>query len=296
MSLERFRNYLSLEKQYSAHTAKAYLRDLEQFQAYCAEVHDNAPLPTLPYAVIRSWIITLMEAGCSNRTVNRKIASLKAYYRYLLQKGEIGASPLASHRPLKTDRALEVPFSEKEMQELLSRWEGDGGFESIRDRLVVELLYTTGIRRAELIGIRMADLDVEAGTLKVLGKRNKERILPLLDPIRPLLLSYLQARAEAFPETESAFFFLSGSGNKLYESLVYRIINKYLSEVSEKAKKSPHILRHTFATHMLSRGADMNSVKELLGHASLASTQVYTHNSIAELKRIHLESHPRNEE
>lgn len=296
MSLERFRNYLSLEKQYSAHTAKAYLRDLEQFQAYCEEVHDNAPLSTLPYAVIRSWIITLMEAGCSNRTVNRKIASLKAYYRYLLQKGEIAASPLASHRPLKTERALEVPFSEKEMQELLSRWEGDGGFEAIRDRLVVELLYTTGIRRAELIGIRMADLDVEAGTLKVLGKRNKERILPLLDPIRPLLLSYLQARAAAFPETESTFFFLSGSGNKLYESLVYRIINKYLSEVSEKAKKSPHILRHTFATHMLSRGADMNSVKELLGHASLASTQVYTHNSIAELKRIHLESHPRNEE
>jgi len=294
--VEQFEKYLSLEKQYSAHTVKAYLRDLDQFQEYCREGHGNSPLATMPYSVIRSWIISLMESGYGNRTVNRKIASLKSYYKFLLRKGQITSSPLSAHRPLKTDRKLEVPFSVQEMQELLSGWDEDAGFEGLRDQLVVELFYTSGIRRAELIGIRMGDLDLPGGTLKVLGKRNKQRILPLVQSMRPLIDRYLKARQEDFPELESQYLFLSGSGNKMYETLVYRIINRYLSKVSEKAKKSPHILRHTFATHMLNQGADMNSVKELLGHASLASTQVYTHNSIAELKRIHLESHPRNEE
>ena len=296
MSLEQFQKYLSLEKQYSAHTVKAYLRDLRQFEEYCGEDHGDAPLASMPYSVIRSWIISLMESGYENRTVNRKIASLKSYYKFLLRKGEIDSSPLSAHRPLKTDRKLEVPFSVQEMQELLAEWDAGEGFEGLRDQLVVELFYTTGIRRAELIGIRLQDLDLPGGTLKVLGKRNKQRILPLVQSIRPLMGRYLEVRNEAFPESESPYLFLSGSGNKMYETLVYRIINRYLSKVSEKAKRSPHILRHTFATHMLNQGADMNSVKELLGHASLASTQVYTHNSIAELKRIHLKSHPRNEE
>ena len=296
MSVDHFRKYLSFEKQYSPHTVRAYLRDLEQFRQYCSEGHGDAPIASMPYSVIRSWIISLMESGYGNRTVNRKIASLKSYYKFLLRKGQITSSPLSAHRPLRTDRKLEVPFSVQEMQKLLSDWNEDEGYEGLRDRLVVELFYTTGIRRAELIGIRMKDLDLPGSTLKVLGKRNKQRIIPLVNNIRPLISQYLNARQEAFPESESQHLFLSGSGNKMYETLVYRIINKYLSKVSEKAKKSPHILRHTFATHMLNQGADMNSVKELLGHASLSSTQVYTHNSIAELKRIHLESHPRSEE
>lgn len=296
MSVEQFKKYLSLEKHYSAHTVKAYLRDLGQFREFCGQEHGEAALASMPYSVIRSWIISLMEAGYGNRTVNRKIASLKSYYKFLLRKGQITSNPLSAHKPLRTDRKLEVPFSVQEMQELLSGWDAQDGFEGLRDQLIVELLYTTGIRRAELIGIRTGDLDLPGGTLKVLGKRNKQRILPLVQSLRPLISQYLRARQEQFPELESQFLFLSGSGNKMYETLVYRIINKYLSKVSEKAKRSPHILRHTFATHMLNQGADMNSVKELLGHASLASTQVYTHNSIAELKRIHLETHPRNEE
>jgi integrase/recombinase XerC len=296
MSVEEFQKYLALEKQYSAHTVKAYIRDLKQFRDYCMEGHGEAPLASMPYSVIRSWIISLMEAGIGNRTVNRKIASLKSYYKFLLRKGQIATSPLSAHRPLRTDRKLEVPFSVQEMEQLLSGWDGDTDFEGLRDRLVVELFYTTGIRRAELIGIRKGDLDLPGGTLKVLGKRNKQRIIPLVRSLGPLITQYLKVREEAFPESNSQYLFLSGSGNKMYETLVYRIINKYLSKVSEKSKKSPHILRHTFATHMLNQGADMNSVKELLGHASLASTQVYTHNSIAELKRIHLKSHPRNEE
>jgi integrase/recombinase XerC len=296
MAVDQFRNYLTLEKHYSAHTVKAYLRDLEQFHQYCVDNHEMTSLEDLPYSIVRSWIITQMEAGCTNRTINRKVASLRAYYKFLIRKERIAASPLASHRPLKTDRRIEVPFSVEEMSRLFSQEAFESDYEGLRDRLVVELLYTTGIRRAELIGIRLRDLDLNAGTLKVLGKRNKERLIPLVKSLEPLCQQYLEVRNETFPHEEKDYLFLSGSGNKMYETLVYRIINKYLSEVSAKVKKSPHVLRHTFATHMLNKGADMNSVKELLGHASLASTQVYTHNSIAELKRIHLDAHPRNKE
>ena len=296
MSIDHFQQYLSLERNYSVHTVRAYMRDLRQFASYCEEEHGILALESLPYTIIRSWIISRMDFGCSNRTVNRKVASLKAYYTFLVRKGRITASPLSGHRPLKTEKKIAVPFSEAEMRDLLSQWNCGKDYDCLRDQLIVELLYTTGIRRAELIGIGLQDLDLKEGLLRVLGKRNKQRIIPLVESIRPLFREYLQARETAFPDTDVPNLFLSGSGNKMYESLVYRIINRYLSEVSEKAKRSPHILRHTFATHMLNQGADMNSVKELLGHASLASTQVYTHNSIAELKRIHLDTHPRNKE
>ena len=297
MSPEAFSKYLAFERQYSDHTVKAYLRDLRSLESYCNLEHGDASLNTLPYTIIRSWIISCLEGGCSNRTVNRKVASLKAYYKFLLRKGYIESNPLAGHRPLKTDRKVEVPFSQEEMRKLLATWPAEGSdFETLRDRLVVELFYSTGIRRAELIGIELSDLDLESGTLRVLGKRKKERILPLVREVTPHIEEYLRVRTENFPDSESPYLLLSGSGNKIYETLVYRIITKYLSKVSEKVKRSPHILRHTFATHMLNQGADMNAVKELLGHASLASTQVYTHNSIAELKKVHLEAHPRNKE
>ncbi len=294
MTPEEFRKYLALERKYSTHTVNAYMRDVLSFEAYCRAEHPDAPLNTLPYTVIRSWIISCLEEGCSNRTVNRKVSSLKSYYTFLLRKGYISFNPLSGHRPLKTDRKVEVPFSQEEMRELFSAWpEGESGFESLRDRVIVELFYSTGIRRAELIGLRVSDLDMESGTLKVLGKRNKERMIPVLSGVLPQIGAYLAAREEAFPESDSPFLFLSASGNKIYETLVYRIITKWLGTVSEKVKKSPHILRHTFATHMLNQGADMNSVKELLGHASLASTQVYTHNTYKKLKSIYNQAHPR---
>lgn len=295
MTPEEFSKYLALERQNSEHTVKAYMRDLLNFEAFCQDEHQGTSINVMPYSVIRSWIITCLETGCSNRTVNRKVSALKAYYKFLLRKGHITSNPLAGHRPLKMDRKIEVPFSQEEMRELLSSWSvADSDFESLRDRLIVELLYSTGIRRAELIGIKCTDLDVESGTLRVTGKRNKERILPLVQNLMPQIADYLRVREETFPDSGTPYLFLSASGNKIYETLVYRIITKYLGTVSEKVKKSPHILRHTFATHMLNQGADMNSVKELLGHASLASTQVYTHNSIAELKKVHLKAHPRN--
>ncbi len=294
MSETAFRNYLSLEKNYSDHTVRAYLRDLEAFAAYLEDAHGELNLQEVPYTLIRSWVIRLMEEGISNRSINRKISSLKAYYNYLQRKGKIEANPLAGHKPLKTARKVEVPFSKEEMQRLFDQWPVDAEFEDLRDRLVVELLYTTGMRRAELIGLEVSDADLPSKTLRVTGKRNKQRILPLLPGVALRLERYIRAREQEFPGLEHPYLFLTSAGNKLYETLVYRIINGYLSKVSAKAKRSPHILRHTFATHMLNQGADMNSVKELLGHSSLASTQVYTHNSIAELKRIHGDAHPRN--
>ena len=294
MALTAFRNYLEHERKYSVHTIRAYLKDVSQFAAFCLDEFEEPNPEHAPYSLIRSWIISLLDAGLDNRSVNRKIASLKSYYGYQLRQGRIQSSPLAGHRALKTSRKVEVPFSEEEMQRLLADWPEDGTFEPLRDRLLVELLYSTGIRRAELIGLKVEDLDLEQQSLKVLGKRKKERIIPLLPHLVEHFRRYLELRSGLFKTQEVPYVFLTSTGHKMYETLVYRIINEYLSKVSVKAKRSPHILRHTFATHLLNQGADMNSVKELLGHASLASTQVYTHNSIAELKRIHHLSHPRN--
>jgi integrase/recombinase XerC len=294
MAMDYFISYLSLEKNYSSHTVKAYKNDIAAFSLFCKANHDIDEIEYIPYTVIRSWIVSLSEEGISNRTINRKIASLKAYYRFLLKTNTIDLNPLAKHKALKTAKNIEVPFSESEMEMALNTIPYEDDFEGIRDRLLITLLYTTGMRRAELISLKINDIDLFSNTIKVLGKRNKERILPILPEIKDLYGSYLEARRALFGNTENEYVFLSRLGNKMYETLVYRIINKYFSEVSTKVKKSPHILRHTFATHLLNKGADLNAVKELLGHSSLASTQVYTHNGIAELKRVHQKAHPRN--
>ncbi|WP_289040993.1 tyrosine-type recombinase/integrase [uncultured Zobellia sp.] len=294
MSQESFISYLALEKNYSAHTVTAYKRDLEAFSAFCDEYYQNKNIDDIAYGIIRSWIVVLVDSGISNRSVNRKIASLKAYYKFLQNIGELDVNPLARHKALKTSKKIEVPFSETEMDKILSQIDFPDDFEGVRDRLIIELFYTTGMRRAELINLKLVDIDFSQRLLKVLGKRNKERMVPLLPSVVTLLERYLIERETLGEITDKAYVFLLKSGNKLYENLVYRLINKYFSEVSSKVKKSPHILRHTFATHLLNKGADMNSVKELLGHASLASTQVYTHNSIAELKKVHANAHPRS--
>ncbi len=250
----------------------------------------------MEYSVIRSWIVSLVDSKISNRTVNRKISSLRSYYRFLHKIGEIQSSPLAKHRALKTKKKIEVPFSELEMEKVLSEIEFADNFEGARDKLIIELLYATGMRRAEMVNLKVADIDTSRNTIKVLGKRNKERIIPLLPVTLVKLKEYLHYRSGLEKLIDFEFLLLTKEGLKIYETLVYRTINKYFSLVSPKVKRSPHILRHTFATHLLNRGADLNSVKELLGHASLASTQVYTHNSISELKKVHLKAHPRNKE
>ncbi len=294
MSTKAFISYLQLEKKYSRHTISAYEKDIAEFSRFCLEGYDLASIVSVDYTIIRSWIVFLVNKGISNRTVNRKISSLRAFYKFLQKTNQINTSPLAKHKALKTSKSLEVPFSEQEMEKILLEIPFDDGFEGVRDRSIIELLYATGIRRAELVHLKVQDFNVSSSTLKVLGKRNKERILPLLPATIELLHQYLELRSQLENITDSTYFFLTKGGLKIYETLVYRTINKYFSLVSPKVKKSPHILRHTFATHLLNRGADLNSVKELLGHSSLASTQVYTHNSIAELKKVHLNAHPRN--
>jgi integrase/recombinase XerC len=294
MAMESFLNYLSLEKNYSGHTVSAYQKDLEAFLDYCHENHQTRKIDSIEYTVIRSWIVGLVDSGITNRSINRKIASLKAYYKFLQRIGEISANPLAKHKALKTSKKIEIPFSEQEMENVRFELAIEPGFEGARDALLVGLLYTTGIRRAELIGLHMGAVDLESKHIKVLGKRNKERILPLLPSTVALFHTYFQERGSLSNIVDERHVFLTKSGNKLYETLVYRVINRYFSKVSSKVKKSPHILRHTFATHLLNKGADLNSVKELLGHSSLASTQVYTHNGIAELKKVHAKAHPRS--
>ncbi|QWX84420.1 tyrosine-type recombinase/integrase [Cellulophaga sp. HaHaR_3_176] len=294
MSVSSFVTYLSLEKKYAENTVVAYHADLQEFALFCSENFKQAVIDKVDYTVVRSWIVELVNLKHSNRTINRKISSLKAYYKFLQKIGEIEISPLLKHKSLKTPKKIEIPFSEDEMNKILFEIPFPENFEGVRDKLIVELLYATGIRRVELVNLRLSNLDVDQGLIKVLGKRNKERVLPLLGSLKKLFALYLQERRGVEGSEKIDFVFLSKKGDKIYETLVYRVVNHYLGLVSSKVKKSPHILRHTFATHLLNKGADLNSVKELLGHASLASTQVYTHNSIAELKKVHLLSHPRN--
>lgn len=290
-----FKDYLQKEKNYSLHTVTAYTNDLSEFGFFLKQDFDQDSLEDVNYSQIRSWIVSLVDADISNISVNRKISSLKSYYKFLLKIKRIDVSPLLKHKALKTPKKLQIPFSEKELNNVLNYIVYPEGFEGLRDKLVIDLFYTTGIRRAELIGLKVANVDLSKSVLKVLGKRNKERILPLLPIVKDQIRVYLSERADLKEIKDDAFFFLTLKGVKLNDSLVYRLINMYFSNVSEKVKKSPHVLRHTFATHMLNNGADLNSVKELLGHSSLASTQIYTHSSLAELKKVYGDAHPRNQ-
>ncbi|WP_347050723.1 tyrosine-type recombinase/integrase [Flavobacterium olei] len=291
---EAFEDYLLLEKKYSPHTVGAYMSDLSSFSSFVKEVFEEENIDHVNYSQVRSWIVSLVDQNISNVSVNRKMASLKAFYKFLLKSRQIEVSPLLKHKALKTPKVVQVPFSEKELTDLLTQIDAPVGFEEIRDKLIVEMFYVTGMRRAELIHLKVKNVDRSSNTIKVLGKRNKERIIPILSVIANQIDLYIREREALEDNTDDDYFFVSKKGLKLSESFVYRLINSYFSRVSEKVKKSPHVLRHTFATHLLNNGADLNSVKELLGHSSLASTQVYTHNSLAELKKVYKGAHPRN--
>lgn len=293
-NLQSFRDYLQLEKKYSPHTVNAYLNDINFFESFNKNQFDQENIDQVNYNQIRSWIVSLVDDDMSNVSINRKMQSLKAYYKFLLKTKQIEVSPLLKHKALKTPKTIQIPFSEKEVVEVLDQMQNPVGFEEIRDKLIVDLFYTTGIRRTELIHLKTANVSVSNRLIKVLGKRNKERIVPLLPIVSEQLILYFDERTRLEKVTDEDFFFLTKKGLKLNDSFVYRLINTYFSTVSEKVKKSPHILRHTFATHLLNNGADLNSVKELLGHSSLASTQVYTHNSLSELKKVYEAAHPRN--
>jgi integrase/recombinase XerC len=294
-NVKAYQEYLIKEKNYSALTVNAYLNDILAFEMYLVSYHDAIGLKDITYGVIRSWIVFLVENKNANKTINRKISSLKSFYKFLLKIKEIDANPLLKHKSLKVPKKVQIPFSVVETVAVFEENDFPDDFEGIRNRLIIELFYTTGMRRAELISLTTNNVDFANKAIKVIGKRNKERIIPLLPCTISLLMKYQQLIKTAFENLNSEVLILSKKGNKISESFVYRLINDYFSSVSQKVKKSPHVLRHTFATHLLNNGADLNSVKELLGHASLSSTQIYTHSSLAELKKIYEGAHPRSQ-
>jgi len=293
MRVQKFIDYLLLEKKYSPHTVVAYQNDIKAFQVFLTQKFSDSEVSTANYSQIRTWIVHLVDRAISNRTINRKISSLNSYYKFLLKTESIETNPLVKHKALKVSKKIQIPFSETEVNSVLNSIHTNT-FEGLRDKLIVELFYSTGMRRIELAQLQLQDVDLSQGLVKVLGKRNKERFIPLLPSVMDTIKDYLEKRLKLETIKDPSILFLTKKGIKVYEMLIYRIITSYFDSISSKVKKSPHILRHSFATHLLNNGADLNAVKELLGHSSLAATQVYTHSSVAELKKVYKKSHPRN--
>lgn len=287
-----FLEYLVLERKYSNHTVTAYKNDLHSFFEFCKEEYETENLKDVHYSQIRSWIVKLVDEGISNNSINRKISSLKSFYKFLQKTNQITTNPLVKHKSLKVAKKVQVPFTSKEINEVIDGLDVESDFKSIRNKLIVELFYSTGMRRAELINLKLNAINFQSKTIKVLGKRYKERLIPLIPSVIKTIEEYISFKNKITTDTD--YLFVTEKGKKIYETLVYRVINNYFSIVSTKVKKSPHILRHSFATHLLNQGADLNSVKELLGHSSLASTQVYTHNSLEKIKQVYNQAHPRS--
>lgn len=291
--LEKFLEYLSLEKQYSPNTITAYRKDIQDFLIFINQEYGVLDPCIVEYAYVRAWLVTLGSLGIANRSINRKVTSLKSFYNYLQKVELVVKNPVSNQKSLKTPKKVMIPFSEKEIDEALSMQNDDHTpFEQLRNRIIIHLLYATGIRQAELISLKIDDVDFETSTIKVLGKRNKERIIPIYNEVLGELKNYIEQRNGVGEKVLNLF--ITKRGGKLYGALVYRVINSYFSKVSTKEKKSPHILRHSYATDLIGKGADLNSVKELLGHSSLAATQVYTHNSFDKLKEVYNQAHPRS--
>lgn len=287
--IKNFLDYLIIEKRYSVHTTVSYRNDLNQFNLYLSESYLGIEFHKVEMIHVRSYMVHLLEAKLAKSTVARKVSSIKSLYKFLKKEQLISSSPVQLLETPKLDSRLPVFLKEEEVVNLFEEFKFEDSFSGKRDKMILYLFYQTGIRLSELIGLK--DVDVRNGELKVLGKRNKERIIPLSNNIQPLIDQYLNLKDEL--GFKKKYFFVTNKGNKLYEKFVYRKVNHYLSIVSSKQKKSPHILRHTFATHMLNNGADLNSIKEILGHENLSATQVYTHNTFQKLKSIHKQSHPR---
>jgi integrase/recombinase XerC len=290
---ESFLQYLQIEKRYSLHTVRSYLNDLDQFYSFLSSKN----LPDDPAAVtsndIRAWIVSMLDNKYSTVSVHRKISCLRVFFRYLRKEGIVKSDPLEKVVLPKRKKNLPVFVEEEALDKLLDNYSFGDGFAGIRNRTIIEMFYLTGMRRSELIGLRNIDVNLSEGYLKVTGKRNKQRIIPLVKPFIQRLEEYIKVKDEIFTSGIDEWFFITDKGNKLYDKYVYNTVNSYLAMVTTIEKKSPHILRHTFATHMLNRGADLNSIKELLGHANLSATQIYTHNTFEKLKKVYKQAHPR---
>lgn len=299
MLKDKYINYLQFEKRYSTHTILAYHTDLDDFSEFLMIQYNISDLLLGDHNLIRSWLISLIEAKKSTRTVNRKISTLKSFYRFCLRQEVLHTNPMLKVVAPKSSKQLPVFLTHDNLDNLFNSVVFNDSFEGCRDKMMITLLYATGIRRAELLHLKMSDIDLEKGNLKVLGKRNKERIVPIGNQVIENLKAYIAYRAsyltENVPASENIIpsLFVTSKGIPVYPKLVYNVVHKNLSLISSNSKLSPHILRHTFATHMLDDGADLNAIKEILGHSSLAATQVYTHNTIEKLKTIYKQAHPR---
>ena len=293
MLTESFYHFLEFERRYSAHTLTSYKNDLHQFSSFLTSNYALQDLSLVEHRHIRSWIVSLVDEQISPRSVNRKIATLRSFYKFLLGRELVQKDPTSKVKALKSSKRLPQFVKESEMAQLLDHFEFEPNFEGQRDRLILEALYGTGMRLSELLQLTEASVDFAKRQIKVLGKRNKERIIPIPDSLAQQLKSFVQLKKENFSENCAAEIIVTSKGGKAYPMLIYRTVKKYLSQFTNADKTSPHALRHTFATHLLTKGADLNAVKDLLGHSSLAATQVYTHNSLEKLKAAFERAHPK---
>ena len=291
--VKSFLKYLEFEKRYSRHTVISYRTDLDQLSSYLDSNYNNTAIESADFRMLRAWLISLIEAGIQPRSVNRKIATLRSYYKFLRKQGLISTDPMLKVKVLKSKKTLPQFVNESEIVSLLDGHDFGDDFPGIRDKLLLELLYGTGIRLSELIGLKNSDVNLRESTIKVLGKRNKERIIPLNRELVNLINRYREIKKTGQTENDGPYLIVNNDGGKCYPMMVYRTVKKYLDIFSAVEKKSPHVLRHTFATHLLNKGADLNAVKDLLGHSSLAATQVYTHNSLEKLKKVFDQAHPK---
>ena len=288
-----FLKYLELEKRFSPHTIIAYQNDLAQFYTYLEETYSLASISEVRHFHIRAWVVELMQNNISPRSVNRKLSTLKTYFKFLIKREAIKENPMLKVIAPKTGKRLPVVVKEVDLGQLFEKVDFGEGYPAVRDEMIMELLYATGMRRSELIQLTPNHLDFFNQQIKVLGKGKKERLIPFAKPLADRLKNYMAVRSDEFGLGEGAPLFLTEKGKKLYPKLVYNIVKKYLSQVTTVEQRSPHVLRHSFATHLSDSGADLNAIKELLGHSSLAATQVYTHNSIEKLKKVYQQAHPK---
>lgn len=291
MYKDSFIKYIQYEKKYSQHTILSYSNDLNQYIKFCNENIDDFCPNEKDFKKIRNWIVSLFENKISSRSVNRKITTLKSFYKYLMKEGLIKKNPLDKILSPKVTKNLPYFIEEKQINHLIDDIDFGDNFKGIRNKLIINLFYSTGIRLSELINIKTSDIDYNNLTIKVLGKRNKERIIPFNFSFKDSLHTYIHIRDEK--KSNNNYLFITEKGKQVYAKLIYRVVNKYLNLVSTLEKKSPHVIRHTFATHMLNNGADLYAIKELLGHSNLSATQIYTHNTFEKLKKIYKQAHPR---
>lgn len=294
MFIDEFVNYLAFEKRYSKHTITSYKNDLLQFLGFLEQQYETSEIQLANHLQVRSWIVHMVQNDISNKSVNRKISTLKSFYKYHIKRGKIKRNPMQRIVTPKLNKRLPVYVREDRIKTLLESDSFPPDFSGLRDLLILEIFYQTGIRRSELISIKDLDFNKSAGILKVLGKGNKERLIPIRPKLFELVNDYKKSRDEQFDQTDFKTLLVTDKGLPLYPKYVYNKVTAYLALITTNDKKSPHILRHSFATHLANRGAELNAIKSLLGHSSLAATQIYTHNTIEKLKKAHSKAHPKS--